>query len=88
VKNFLRGQWGGIMVLMSFVIAFVVFCLMIYEFLVKDQSVNNQITQPAVTGSSPKSLPEVVSDKVKDARSKQINRIPAELRPSEETQPQ
>lgn len=88
MKNCIRGQWGGIMVLMGFVIAFVVFCLIIFEFLVKDQSVKNQITQPAATGSSPKTMPDVVSDKVKDAQSKQINRIPAELRPSEETQTQ
>ena len=83
MKTIIRGERGGIGVLVGFIIVAVIFGLAFYEFWVKDQR-----SPQAVTDAPPKTLMDSVSDKVKDAQSKQINRIPGELRPSEENQPQ
>jgi len=83
MRTIIRGERGGIGVLVGFVIVAVIFGLAFYEFWVKDQR-----SPQAITDTPAKTLMDSMSDKVKDSQSKQINRIPGELRPSEENQPQ
>jgi hypothetical protein len=83
MRTIIRGERGGVRVLVGFVIIAVIFGLAFYEFWVKDQR-----SPQEVTDAPAKTLMDSFSDKVKDSQSKQLNRIPEELRSSEENQRQ